>query len=196
MLKAFAWLVLLSAISVAAQDAPKSIALTDKSDVPADNIAKSLRKECPNFSILKDATKSDYTLEAVLLVEFPPGYGSMREDTFNLTLFDPEGKIVCSTSTSSLGGSVKNLCHAIKAFVMVEVVDTQNLTQSSETRVAITSGGATVSGPIARETHTDTASIYVIVNGEHALLDCYERASGCSTAQVSTTGSGRTTGFG
>jgi hypothetical protein len=86
MLKPFAWLALLSAISVAAQDAPKSIALTDKSDIPGDNIAKSLRKECPNISVVKDATKSDYTLEAVLLVEFPPGYGSMREDTFNLTL--------------------------------------------------------------------------------------------------------------
>ena len=181
MLRSFVWLVLLSAISVAAQDAPRSIALTDKSDVPADSISKSLRKECPNVSMVKDAAKSDYTLEAVLLVEFPPGYGSMRQDTYNLSLFDREGKIVRSTSTSSLGGSVKDLCHAIKAFVMVEVVDTQNLTHSGDTRVAITSGATIVSRPLGRETHTDSASLNVIINGEHALLDCYERATGCST---------------
>ena len=40
--------------------------------------------------------------------------------------------------------------------------------------------GAIVSGPMGRRTHTGTANIYVIVNGEHALLDCYERA-GCAT---------------
>jgi hypothetical protein len=30
-------------------------------------------------------------------------------------------------------------------------------------------------------TQIDESSIYVIVNGEHALLDCYERRTGCST---------------
>jgi hypothetical protein len=199
MLKPFVWLALLSAISGAAQDAPRSIALTDKSDVPADSISKSLRKECPNVSIVKDAAKSDYTLEALLLVEFPPGYGSMREDTYNLTLFDREGKIVRSTSTSSLGGSVKDLCHAIKAFVMVEVVDTQNLTQSTDTRGDTSGGiiGTVVNSATGRRTHTDTASISVIINGEHALLDCYERATGCSTIGPGKYyGSGKTTGFG
>ncbi|HTU43097.1 MAG TPA: hypothetical protein VMF10_15420 [Candidatus Aquilonibacter sp.] len=28
---------------------------------------------------------------------------------------------------------------------------------------------------------TDTSSIYVVVNGEHALLDCYERRTRCAT---------------
>ncbi len=32
-----------------------------------------------------------------------------------------------------------------------------------------------------RRTHTDTSKIYVIVNGEHALLDCYEHRTGCTT---------------
>jgi hypothetical protein len=54
---------------------------------------------------------------------------------------------------------------------MVEMVDTQNLTQSSDTRVAISHGAATVSGTMGRDTHTDIAAISVIVNGEHALLD-------------------------
>jgi hypothetical protein len=66
---------------------------------------------------------------------------------------------------------------------MVEVVDTQNLTQSSDSR-GDTSGGAVgtiVAATTRRRTHTDTASIYVIVNNEHVLLDCYERHKGCGT---------------
>jgi hypothetical protein len=55
MLKPFAWLALLSAISVAAQDTPKSIALTNKSNVAAKEILKSLRKDCPNVSITTDS---------------------------------------------------------------------------------------------------------------------------------------------
>jgi hypothetical protein len=165
MLRPFVWLALLSAISVAAQDAPKSIALTDKSDVPADNIAKSLRKECPNVSIVKDATKSAYTLDA---------------DGVTLTLFDRDGKTVRSSSGTSiyfLDDAVKDLCHAIKTSVMVEVVDMQNLTQSTDAR----DSGGLIGAATGRRTHTDTASIYVIFKGEHALLDCYERRKGCAT---------------
>lgn len=38
-----------------------------------------------------------------------------------------------------------------------------------------------VNGTTGRRTHTDTSTIYVIVNREHALLDCYERRTGCAT---------------
>jgi hypothetical protein len=66
---------------------------------------------------------------------------------------------------------------------MVEVVDTQNLTQSTDTRGDTSGGviGTVVNAATGRNTHTDSASLNVIINGEHALLDCYERATGCST---------------
>jgi hypothetical protein len=171
MLKRFAWLVLLSAFSAAAQNAPKTVALTGKSDVPADSISKSLRKECSNVSITNDVAKSDYTLDAT---------GS------TLTLFDRDGRTVRSSSSTSIyfiDDAVKDLCHAINTSVMVEVVDTQNLTQSSDTRGDTSGGmaGAIVNGTTGRRTHTDSASIYVIINGEHALLDCHERRKGCAT---------------
>jgi hypothetical protein len=163
--------VFLSAITVAAQDAPKSIALTNKSDVPAESISKILRKECPSVSIVKDATKSDFTLDA---------------NGVTLTLFDRDGKTVRSSSGTSiyfLDDAVKDLCRAIKTSVMVEVVDTQNLTQSQDTRGDTTGGvaGAIANGTTGRRTHTDSSTIYVIINGEHALLDCHERRKGCGT---------------
>lgn len=174
----FAWLALLSAISVAAQNAPNSIALTDKSTVPPNEILKPLQKGCPNVSIGNDAIKSDYTLEAIL--RHDPMTGA---DSFDLTLFDRDGKMFRSTSATSLGNAVKDICHAIKTSVIVEVVDTQNLTQSRDARGDTSGGavGAVVNGVTGRRTHTDTSTIYVIVNGEHALLDCYERRTGCAT---------------
>jgi hypothetical protein len=62
-------------------------------------------------------------------------------------------------------------------------VDTNTLTLSTDAR-GDTSGGAAnavVNSLTGRRTHTDAMSIYVIVNGEHALLDCYERRTGCAT---------------
>ncbi len=173
---------MLYAFPLSAQDAPKSIALTDKSDVPAENISKLLRKECPNISIVKDTTKSDYTLEAIT-GEVSHGFGTEPEESFKLTLLDPDGKTFRSASSTSLAVAVKDLCHTIKTFVMVEVVDTKNLTQSTDAR-GDTSGGAVaaiVKGTTGRRTHTDSSTIYVTVNGEHALLDCYERRKGCGT---------------
>ncbi len=178
-LRLFACLVLLSAIPVLGQNTPKSIALTDKSDIPAKDILKALKKECPNASITNDATKSDYTLEAIKR----KGGGGLLSKSFDLSLFDREGMTVLASSNENLGNSVKDVCHAIKTSVMVEVVDTQNLTQSQDAR-GDTSGGlaaTVVKGLTGRRTHTDASTIYVIVNGEHALLDCYERRTGCTT---------------
>ena len=176
--KLFASLVLLSAIPVIAQNTPKSIALTGNSTFPPNEILKPLQKACPNVAIVNDATKSDFTLEANIRHDPKTGAAS-----FDLTLFDHDGKMFRSASTTSLGSSIKDICHAIKTSVIVEVVDTQNLTESQDTR-RDTSGGAVgtvVNGLTGRRTHTDTSMIYVIVNGEHALLDCYERRTGCAT---------------
>lgn len=182
MLKRLACLVLCSAISVAAQETPKTIALTDKSNVAAKDILKSLRKDCPNVSITSDATKNDYALEALETVQDQPNGRGLN--TFTLTLYDHDGKTMrSSTSTDSLGGTGKDICHAIKTAVLVEVVDTLTLTQSQDTRGDATGGavGAVVNGLTGRRTHTDSSTIYVIVKGEHALLDCYEHRTGCAT---------------
>ncbi len=69
-------------------------------------------------------------------------------DRFDLTLFDRDGKTFRNTSTMLLGSAVKDVCHAIKTCVIVEVVDTQNLTQSQDTRGDTSGGvvGATING--------------------------------------------------
>ena len=98
------------------------------------------------------------------------------------TLRDRDG-ITFGASASSLGKAAKEICHAIKTSVIVEVEDSQNLTQSADRRGVISSNpGTTAANTLTgRRTHTDSSSIYVIVNGEHALLDCYERRTGCTT---------------
>jgi hypothetical protein len=178
-MKFFAWLILLSAIPVLAQNAPKSIALVDKSNVPAKDILKELEKECQNVSIINDVTNSDYALEAIKR----KGGSGFISKSFDLTLFDRDGKTVRTTSNEHLGNSVKDVCHAIKTSVIVEVVDTQNLTQSLDARGDTSGGlvGAVVNGTTGRRTHTDSSTLSAIVNGEHALLDCYERSKGCTT---------------
>jgi hypothetical protein len=166
----FMGLVLLVAIPLVGQSTPKLIALTDNSDVPDKDISKSLRKVCPNVSITKDVTKSDYTLEAIAGI-------------FNLTLFDRDGKTVRSSTALDLDKVVKDICRAIQTAVIVEVVDTERLTQSQDTRGDTSGGvvGTVVNSQTGRRTHTDASTLNVIVKGEHALLDCYERRTGCAT---------------
>jgi hypothetical protein len=178
----FACLTLLSAIPLPAQSASKSIALTGKSNVPQKDILKSLRKECPSVNITNDTTASDFTLKAIKTT-IRQGIGIVPETSVDLTLFDRDGKTFSSISTYSLGDAVKVLCHAIKTSVVVEVVETHNLTQSTDLRGDTSGGvvGAVVNDTTGRRTHTDSSTIYVIVNGEHALLDCYERRTGCAT---------------
>jgi hypothetical protein len=180
--KYVSYLVLLSVGLLAAQNAPKTVALTDKSNVPAKDIVKAMGKECAGVTLTEDPAKSDYTLEAVKKVT-RPGLGIEHVNEFDLTLFDHAGNTFSSVSEESLGQTVKESCHAIRTLVLVEVVDTRTLTQSSDARGDSGGGvvGATVNGLTGRRTHTDESSIYVIVNGEHALLDCYERRTGCTT---------------
>jgi hypothetical protein len=160
------------------------------------DILKALQKECPNVSITVDVAKSDYTLEAIKKAAPKAG-----QDSFDLTLLDRDGKAFRTGSTPSLGYAAKDVCHAIfvaaggqrpeppapskqgKTAVIVEVVDTQNLTQSVDARGDLSGGivGGIVAGTTGRRTHTDTSTIHVIVNGEHALLDCYEHRKGCTT---------------
>jgi lysophospholipase L1-like esterase len=167
-LKLFACLVLLYATSAIAQDTPKSISLTDKSNVPPKDIKdilKALQKECPNVRITSEATKSDYTLEALKKTDLKAG----QEGSFDLTLFDRDGKTFRTASNSSVGSAAKDVCHAIfiaasgpagagggapskpgETAVIVKVMDTHDLTQSVDAR----GSGGIVPALTGRRTHT------------------------------------------
>lgn len=176
-------LIVLTPVAVAhAQTGPKSIALTHNSNVPTANILKSFQKRCPNVAVVSDAIKSDYTLEAIKTVT-RPGLKLERVDNFDLTLLDRDGTIVRSASTGSLTDGMKDLCRAVEKSIPFEVVDTNNLTLSSDVRGDTSHGlgGALATSLTGRRTHTDAMTMYAIVKGEHALLDCYEHRTGCAT---------------
>jgi hypothetical protein len=109
-LKSCVCLILLSSIPALAQDAPKRIAMTEKSDVSTADILKGLQKNCSNVTITNDETKSDYTLEAIKKTKFA---GGNESDHFDLTLCDHEGNAIYSTSTRRVSNAVKDVCHAI-----------------------------------------------------------------------------------
>lgn len=180
--KVFSWLLLFSATLLYAQDSTKKLKLADGSTVPTEDILKALSRECPDVSMTNDLAKSEYTLEARKKTT-RSGLRIEHITQFDLTLFDRDGNMFSSGSDTSLNHLMKDLCHAIKTFVSIEVVDTLNLTQSGDTRGDTSGGivGAVVNSTTGRRTHTDASSIYVVVSGEHALLDCYEHATGCAT---------------
>jgi hypothetical protein len=181
LLKPLACLILLSAAALMAQKSPKTITLSETATVSANDIERALQKDCPDVSLVTNASKSDYKLEVIKRTT-RPGLGIEHVNQFDLTLFDSEGNTVSGVTDTSLNHDVKEMCHSIRTSVIIEVVDSQTLTQSTDARG--TGPGvvaATVNGLTGRRTHTDTSSIYVIVNGEHALLDCYERRTGCAT---------------
>jgi hypothetical protein len=180
--KSFLWWALMFSAPGFAQDPAKSICLTEHSNVSSQEVVKALPKECSNVSITNGQAKGDYSLEAIKKTT-RPGLSIERVNEFDFTLFDREGNTFTSVADSSLRRALKDLCHALKVLVPIEVVDIRTLTQSSDARGDTSGGvvGTVVNGATGRRTHTDQSSIYVVVNGEHALLDCYERRTGCST---------------
>ena len=111
MLKSFAFLALLAAISIGVQNSPRSMALSDKSNVPSKDILKALRKECPNVSITDEVSKSDFTLKARKRVNEK----GIQDGGFDLTLFDRDGKAFLSTSNLLLDNAVKRVCRSVNS---------------------------------------------------------------------------------
>lgn len=189
MRKSFACIALLFAIPALAQNAPQSVALADKSTTPAADISKAFAKKCPGVNITADATKSDFVLDAI-----KRNGAVLREAGFDLTLSDSDGITFRSVSLpGSLDDAVKELCRALNAEIAIEVVDPENETQSVDLRGNHTvdahgnptTGGLNtaavgiVNATTGRRTRTDATTMAVIVNGEHALLDCFELRKGC-----------------
>ncbi len=194
----FTCLVLLFAALLSAQDVTKNITLADKSSVPLKKILNAKPKECNNVSITDGSARSEFTLEAIETAT-RSGLRISVDHEFDLTLFDPDGNTINAVSDESLAHAMKILCRAIKTSVPVEVVDSKNLTQSVDVRGDTNDGAAAaiVNATTGRRTHTDTASIYVIVN---VSTPCWTVMSVVRVAprlaQASTTGNGLATGFG
>ncbi len=112
MVKRLGLVLLLCSFPAFAQDSPKIIALTEKSDIPTADIQKNIQKDCPSVSITNDASKSDYTLEAMKKSSFANGTEKIK---FDMTLFDKDGTAVFSTSTWFVSNAVKDVCKAIKS---------------------------------------------------------------------------------
>jgi len=76
---------------------------------------------------------------------------------------------------------MKDICRAMEKSIAFEVVDTDNLTLTSDVRGDTSHGiGGTVATSLTgRRTHTDAMTMYAIIKGEHALLDCYSIKSFC-----------------
>jgi hypothetical protein len=151
---------------------PRNIALKDTSNIPIADISKAFGKKCPSVSITPDATDGDFTLEANKHRDF-------LDTAYDLTLSDHDGITRGGSDPTNLDGAVKELCGALKAEFVIEVVDPENLIESVDARGTGTGLGAVVNAATGRRTHTDASTMAVIVNGEHALLDCFEHEKGC-----------------
>jgi hypothetical protein len=158
-----------------------SIVLVKSEHVPASAILKVLQKRCLNVTVVADRTASDYTLDV-----------SRSKSTFSLTVVGRDEKSYNTNTWGSLDMAVTDMCQVHgwvdKKSIMIEVVDTSNWTQSQDLRNTPGEGeglvglaGSILNATTGRTTHTDASWMRVIINGEHAWMDCYERRKGCAT---------------
>ena len=111
MLKSFAFLVLISAIPIGVQNAPRSVALSKESNVPSKDILQALQKECPNVSITEDVNTSDFTLKA----RRRTNEKGVEESGFDFTLFDRDGNISLHATSPFLDNAVNSVCRAVNS---------------------------------------------------------------------------------
>jgi len=162
LLKQFVPSVLMCASLLYAQEPPPTrVALSNASNIPAEEIVRLFGKECSYITVGADLAAAPYVLQATKTIT-RSGLRIERVAQFDLTVSDQEGILVGEVSGTSLKSAVKEICHVVKTSVMVEIVSAQNL-------------------KLDRETHTEVSAIHVVVNGEHALLDCFERNVPCAT---------------
>jgi hypothetical protein len=160
-----------------AQTANRTVLLKHglESDLAEQDISRLIAKNCHHLSISSTASNFDYVL--VTASNTKSGTGRIA------SIYDKNG-ILIHSSGSRPSTAVKEICDALDLAVLIEVVDTNNLVQTSDLRNAPSQPGiAGITDAIhgRRNTHTDNATLSVIANGEHALLDCYEHHKGCTT---------------
>jgi hypothetical protein len=146
------------------------------SHVTEQDLSKLFLKTCPDYSISSSAQKYDFVLATAT---YDKG-GVLSRST---AIYDKGGVLIRSTGARP-STAVKEICDALDSATLIEVVDMNNFTQTSDGRGApLRSGIAGVADALhgRRNTLTDNASLNIVAHGEHALLDCYEHHKGCTT---------------
>ena len=75
---------------------------------PNAEAVKVFKDKCPEFAITIHKEKADY-----VVVADHTGAGLMRNPR-NTAVFNPEGDVILTTATKSLGGAMKDACKAIR----------------------------------------------------------------------------------
>ena len=90
-------------------------------------------------------------------------------------------QVMVTSTNEYLSHAIKQACKFVKTLIVVQVMDATNLTLSTDARGTGQNLGAQVANDLTgRVTHTDATTMYVIVNGERALVDCFEHRKGCT----------------
>lgn len=124
------YLIFLLPVAALAFGQTDTIALTANSDV---SILKTVRKQCPNVSIVNNVQQSGYTFEV---------HQTQAKDhtvvSVEITLLDRGGKSE-HIDAASVNDAVTGMCEVhgwdSKESIKIEVVDTATLTQSVDARM-------------------------------------------------------------
>lgn len=137
----------------------------DDSDQIA-NVMARLQKDCRSVKLTTNGKEADYELNISVLKKIDNDVLPHRTRVFfNFTVFDSDQNTLRTISRTYLPTAAKEVCAFLNSIVVVEIVDGLKLT-------------GTFAG---KEAHTDNATLTVVINGEHALLDCDEHRAGCTT---------------
>lgn len=164
-------------------------------NIPAADVLKILQgsKECVpgqplTVLVLKQHLPHQYATYAVSFYDTNDVAIPVHSEN-NLGLYTPSGvsggapiadRIMSASTDEKLSHAIQQACKFVKTLITVQVMDATNLTLSSDARGTGQGLQQVTNGLTGRVTHTDATNMYVIVNGEHALLDCFEHRKGCT----------------
>jgi hypothetical protein len=166
--------------------------VSTETNIPAADVLKILQssKECVpgqplTVLVLKQRLPHQYTTYAVSFYDANDVAIPVHSES-NLGLYTPSGvsggapiadRIMSASTDEKLSHAIQHACKFVKTLITVQVMDATSLTLSSDVRGR---GQGLQQDLTGRVTHTDATNMYVIVNGEHALLDCFEHRKGCT----------------
>jgi hypothetical protein len=182
---------LLSVIPARAQ-----FAVSERTNIAAKDVLQILQheKECNpgqpiTVEVLKQHLPLQFTTYAVSFYD-RNGEAIPVSSENGLQSYTPSGiaagapiadAVLVTSTDEKLSHAIKQACKFVKTLITVQVMDARNLTLSSDARGTGQSPGEQVANDLyGRVTHTDVTNMYVVVNGEHALLDCFEHRKGCT----------------
>lgn len=189
------FLLLLVAVPSRAQ-----FTVSEGSAVPAADVLKILQrtKECNpeqplTVEVLKDPIWTDWKgSKGAFTVSFfdANGVAIPVQSKNSGALYTPSGvaagapiadQVMVTSTSENLSHAIKQACKFVKTLIVVQVMDATNLTLTKDARGTGQNLGEVVANDLTgRVTHTDATTMYVIANGERALLDCFEHRKGCT----------------